>query len=171
MATPFPPVQPGLPNFLFFTNKLKQHESALRPFLDSLPRPFQWGFAPKSDEDRALESSYFGRQRECKTYMELARKKKEEGNKAFAAKNGKAAVGAYQEAIHFLSRARSKSDDDEKIVEVEQLMAICYANSSAANLMEGDSRDPQKALKDAKLAVKWDEDYAKGCALFASRSD
>lgn len=172
MARPYPTMEPCLPNYLLLSTKLKQHEAALRPFLDSLPAPFGWGIAPRDLEETADEVHYYESLRAFELYLKLGSEKKEEGNKAFVAKNGILAVEAYEEAIDYFQKALVKTsdvDDDMKNKAVG-LIAVCYANCSAARLLQGKAMDAQEALEDAKCAIKWDEHYAKGFVVLISTS-
>ena len=158
-------MEPCLPNLLVLSNRLKDHEAALRPFLDSLPAPFEWRMIPRHLEEEAADFQYLKGQHDYSLYMRFAAEKKEEGNKAFAAKQGTEAVAAYEEAVRLLDKARIAivEIDDESKKKLKNLHAICFANCSAARLLSGESRDPVQALACAKKAVVADEYYAKGC--------
>ena len=162
-AIPHPPFESCLPTLLVISSKLRQHEAAFKPFLDSLPKPFTWFIAPQDVEEEADERRFYDAKHDVEKYMKLALQNKVEGNEAFAAKNGLVAVAAYQEAIRFVGKAEVNAEAvKEKTDEVDQLSAICYANCSAARLLPGRSMDARKALEDARHAIIYDEKYAKG---------
>ena len=162
-AKPYPPLEPCLPSLLVISSKLQQHEAAFKPFLDSLPKPFTWFVSPQSMEEQAEEFNRHRAQLSADRYMKLALENKAEGNKAFRAADGSAAIAAYQEAIRFVGKAQRTTDSAEKVDVMDNFVAICYANCSAARMLPGRSMDAIKALEDAKRAILYDENYAKGC--------
>ena len=95
------------------------------------------------------------------TYMNLAAQRKNEGNRAFATGNRSTAVGAYQDAIEYILDAMAQSPSDESDRLAKRHLAICYANRSAARLLEGDGMDAEGALADGRLAEDADSSYAK----------
>ncbi|KDR80070.1 hypothetical protein GALMADRAFT_242294 [Galerina marginata CBS 339.88] len=163
LAKPFPSLQPYIPNLLLISTKLKQHEKALRPFLDSIPEPFEWHMMSPSVEEAGDEDKYFGSLKKFRKYLDLAIEKKNVGNKAFVMDNQERALKAYGEAIEFVQQAVNKTDkaDDAREREAETLLAICYANCSAARLLDGKKRNPDKALEDAKTSIEKDPYYGK----------
>ncbi|KDR80079.1 hypothetical protein GALMADRAFT_1361054 [Galerina marginata CBS 339.88] len=163
MAKPFPILEPCIPNLLLISTKLKRHERALRPFLDSFPEPFKWYIMPPTLEEAGDEEKYFGSLKRFRQYLNLAVEKKNVGNKAFVANDQAQALKAYEEAIDYVQQALYKTDkaDDAREREAEALLAICYANCSAARLLDGKKRNPQQALEDAKTSIEKDPYYAK----------
>ncbi|KAF8884885.1 hypothetical protein CPB84DRAFT_1850516 [Gymnopilus junonius] len=161
---PYPPLESYVPNMILLSGNLRQHEAALHPFLDSLPAPFQWKIAPQRYEEREGETHYFRSLVNFERYLEIADEKKEEGSKAFAAKNGVAAVGAYREAIDYIEKALIKTHgilDVEMNERALNAKAVYCANCSAARLLKGDAMDAHKALKDAESAIKSSAHYVK----------
>ncbi len=90
---------------------------------------------------------------------------KERGNKAFASKNRGQAVKLYTEAIESLKDAWAQKPSDAEERKIKSMFAVCYSNRAASYLLPGEGQDAQSALDDANNAVKYDADYAKGCAL------
>ncbi|KDR80072.1 hypothetical protein GALMADRAFT_242301 [Galerina marginata CBS 339.88] len=164
LAKPFPPLEPYIPNLLLISAKLKQHERALRPFLDSIPEPFEWHMVSPSVEEAGVEDKYFTSLKRFRQYLDLAVEKKNAGNKAFVLNNQARALNAYEGAIEYVQQAVNKMDkgDDAREREAETLLAVCYANCSAARLLDGKKRNPEKALEDAKTSVEKDPYYGKG---------
>ncbi|KAF9009361.1 hypothetical protein BDQ17DRAFT_1421550 [Cyathus striatus] len=134
IAKPLPPLKPSLPWFLMVSIKFKQHTKVLKPFLDSLPKPFHWRYET----------------------VEEAEGLKNKGNAAFSRRDRAAAMDAYTEATHCLHVALSLNldADEEKIA--ERQLAICYANRAACRLLQGNGIDIRGALEDGEQAEKMD---------------
>ena len=104
--------------------------------------------------------------------MNQARKLKDAGNKAFAAKNINAAVGAYSMVLEALekvektngeTKGESKGDADNNN-ELNRLRAEVLSNRS---LCLGKLKDHAQSLTDAKTAIASDPTFAKGYLRFA----
>ena len=93
--------------------------------------------------------------------IQIAENEKAAGNKAMANKDRDLAVKHYNEAIECLLDAKAQKPDGEDLKKVTALFGVCFANRSAAWLLEGEGQDPKKALEDALQAIKFNEDYAK----------
>lgn len=48
----------------------------------------------------------------------------------------------------------------EKVHEAEKILAVLYANCSAARMMPGEGQDPVRAKQDGEKAIEVDPQYA-----------
>jgi hypothetical protein len=90
---------------------------------------------------------------------------KAEGNAAFAQKDRPVAVKGYTQAIKHLIDALSQRPDLNEKKDLENQLAICYANRAAAWLIEGEGMDAKKAVDDGVAAEETDPMYPKRCVI------
>ena len=154
-------VAPGLPRFLRITVKLAHHQSALRPFLDSLPAPFEWGMETPAAANERVDILDSRMQAKYKSYMSLADTAKVAGNDAFGHKDRDTALQKYSEATNLVTEALAQRPNDVQKRAANKLMAVCLSNRAATYLLPGDGSDAAKALEDAEKAERYDADYGK----------
>jgi len=135
--------------------------SSLRPFLDTLPRPFTWRVQTPNEANILASSVEEHRSGAVSRLLHAAETAKARGNVAFAGRVQSAALEEYSTAIEALVTASLQKATDAEMRRIKPLMSVCYANRAAVYLMEGPWRDAEEALKDAKEAVLRDADYAK----------
>ncbi|KAJ8515517.1 hypothetical protein ONZ45_g7062 [Pleurotus djamor] len=162
IATPLPPLKPALPWFLLLSSRLKLHAEYLKPFLDSLPKPFHWRIETDEEATKLSDGIDQMNQTGVKIYMEFAEKAKADANAAFKARDRVGAIKGYSDAIDHLVDALSQKPKEEEEKQAHSLLAICFANRAAAYLIHGAGMDAKKAAADGENAVKVDPDYAKG---------
>jgi hypothetical protein len=153
--------EPGLPETLHLTINLKQHADGVRPFLDSLPKPFGWLVEPDSFTDFVKDLAYSGSQFRFDGYMKLGQKLKVKGNEAFAKGHRKVAIETYEEAITRGIEALNTGPTDDQRKRALTLLAILYSNLAATYLIPGEGMDAQKALDQALKAEHVGPSYAK----------
>ncbi|TFK82260.1 hypothetical protein K466DRAFT_530642 [Polyporus arcularius HHB13444] len=162
IASPIPPFRPQLPEVLMVARKLQAHTAALKPFLDSLPRPFTWRLETAEEEEEVASGVHRENVAGVAKDIRSAESAKERGNKAFASKNREQAVKLYSEAIESLNDAWAQKPSDAEERKIKSMFAVCYSNRAASYLLPGEGQDAKKALDDANNAVKYNPDYAKG---------
>ncbi|PPR04978.1 hypothetical protein CVT24_010436 [Panaeolus cyanescens] len=168
IAWPSAPLKPALPWFLLISIKFSQHVDALRPFLDSLPKPFHWRLETRQEAEGVRDGVDEINQKHIPMSMKLAEEAKLAGNQAFAAKNRPVAIKAYTEAINHLHDVMSQNPTEEQSSKAKKLMAICLSNLSATHLLPGTGQAAEPALKAGKTAEVADPSYAKAYARQAS---
>ncbi|PSR75757.1 hypothetical protein PHLCEN_2v8874 [Hermanssonia centrifuga] len=161
IACPLPPLRQSLPSQLIIALKLSPHIDTLRPFLNSLPAPFEWRLETPEEAQEVAEGVYDRNKEGVLTGLSTAESEKTLGNQAVARKDRLKAVRHYTEAIECLQDARAQSPTEDELKKIKSLVSVCYANRAAAWLMEGTGQDPKKALEDAECAVRFDETYGK----------
>jgi len=158
---PNPGFIPGLPRSLMLPHRLKQHQPSLKHFLDTLPSPFEVIMDdPRMDE--GLKEDLMGL---LDFSTSKAQEFKKTGNEAFANTNQLDAITNYQHGITVLRQALYKMKngvDGEKVHTAEKILAVLYANCSAARMMPGEGQDPVRAKQDGEKAIEFDPLYAKG---------
>lgn len=165
MVVPLPGIVSSMPRMLHISNKLQQHQSALEPFLNSLPAPFQWEIQSPliaGAIDDLLDARW---QLKYQQYMELAEEAKVAANNAFKVKDRATALKKYTETMDLVQDALLQRPGVEQRKTAEKLFAICLGNRAATYLMDGEGKNVSKALEDAKKAEVYDVDYGKGCVL------
>ncbi|EAU88152.1 hypothetical protein CC1G_03824 [Coprinopsis cinerea okayama7 len=162
MAKPLTPSKPALPELLIISSRLAQQAEGLRPFLDSLPKPFRWRLETREEAQAVADGVFDLNKKNYKAYMERAEKAKASGNKAFVSKDRDSALKAYTTAIEALEDAVGEAASDEEEKKAKQFLAVCFANRAATHLLPGALCDPEKALKDGKNSEKADPLYVKG---------
>ena len=101
----------------------------------------------------------------CNMTMDKASKLKEAGNKAFAAGNIQAALGAYSFSLETLEKATKKKAEEVKTEDVststvgQRLRAEVLCNRA---LCLGKLGEHQESLADATAAIASDASFAKG---------
>ncbi|CCM05405.1 uncharacterized protein FIBRA_07621 [Fibroporia radiculosa] len=83
------------------------------------------------------------------------------GNEAVGRKDRAEALKHYTEAIENLVEALAQKPTDAETKRCKNLLSVCLSNRAAAHLLEGDGRDPKKALEDAEQATEMDGNYGK----------
>ncbi|KAF8155611.1 hypothetical protein B0H34DRAFT_714033 [Crassisporium funariophilum] len=162
MAKPITYFKPSIPNTLCFSFNLTQHQDALLPFLNSFPFPFNFIFEPAELSQRIKEKTFVHHEIRFKRYMKIAQELKDAGNTAYAQKNREEAIKAYAKAVAHLEKTMfAAAEGDERETEVKAMMAVCFANSSAARMIPGEGFDAAEAVKDAEAAIESDANYAK----------
>ncbi|KAK1226657.1 hypothetical protein PQX77_010369 [Marasmius sp. AFHP31] len=135
----------------------------LRPFLDTLPKPFHWLVESREEEQRVKDIAHAQRQELMAKCMAMGNRYKEQGNQAFKAGKRDEALQLYQAAIDAVYKIWGGGDPDkEQERKAYRLIAMCYANRSAAWMIEGEGGDAEKALDAGKKAEHTDPGYAKG---------
>ncbi|KAI0693695.1 hypothetical protein C8T65DRAFT_63286 [Cerioporus squamosus] len=162
IASPIPPLRPQLPEVLMIARKLQVHVPALKPFLDSLPRPFTWRLETEEEEEEVASGVHRENVVGVAKGIRSAELAKERGNRAFASKNRDQAVALYTEAIESLKDAWAQKPSDAEEKKIKAMFAVCYSNRAASYLLPEEGQDALKALDDANNAIKYDADYAKG---------
>jgi len=166
MACPTECYQPSIPSLLGFSHNLTQHESSLRPFLDSLPWGCRCIFEPTELKNRLSDKGYEIGMQGFRQYIKHATSIKDAGNAAYARDDPAEAITQYAQAIEVLEKLllKSISEEPERDRETKALVAVCWANSSAAKMLE--VPDNETNLEDARLyaekAITSDPEYAKG---------
>ncbi|KAF4608780.1 hypothetical protein EYR40_001127 [Pleurotus pulmonarius] len=148
--------------------QLKQHADGLRPFLDSLPKPFHWRVETAEEAKNLHDGVDKLNQRGVKVSLNLAEKDKTAGNSAFQKKDRVAAIQFYSDAIGHLLDALSQKPMPSDEAKANKLMSVCFANRAATYLLPGDGIDLKKALADGESAEKADPDYGKAYARQAT---
>ncbi|KAG7094259.1 hypothetical protein E1B28_007863 [Marasmius oreades] len=162
-ANPLPPFKPALPSELLLDNKLHVHIDALRPFLDSLPKPLHWSVESREAASQVKDIAFEEKQELISRCMAMANHFKEKGNQSFKAGKRKEALDLYQHAIDSLFKIFGAGDPDEEQVEkASRWIAVCRANRAATWLLNGEGKDAEKALEEAKMAENLYPGYAKG---------
>ncbi|KAI0357870.1 hypothetical protein OH77DRAFT_1422004 [Trametes cingulata] len=161
IATPVPPLRPALPSLLLIARKLSVHVDALRPFLDSLPKPFTWRLETAEEEDEVASGIHAMNLEGIAKGLRNAESEKALGNQAIARKDRAGAVNHYTEAIESLRDAWGQSPTDEETKKIKTMLAVCFSNRAASWLLPGDGQDARKALKDADDAIWHDAEYGK----------
>ena len=166
MACPMEGYKPSIPSLLGFGHNLTQHETSLRPFLNSLPWGCQYIFEPAELKNRLSDRDYELGKHAFRRYIELATAIKDAGNAAYARKDPAEAITQYAQAIEDLEKLllKSISKEEERDRETRALIAVCWANSSAAKMLEvpGNETNLEDARLDAEEAITSDPIYAKG---------
>jgi hypothetical protein len=161
IALPIPLYQPTLPEQLSLTLNLKQHADGVRPFLDTLPKPFSWLVETESFTDFISNANYLGSQIMFEEYAKLAQDLKNKGNAAFAKGDRKAAVEAYDEGIMRGKEALNTMPAEDKKKQMFALLSVIHSNLAATYLMPGEGMDVEKALIKANIAEHTNPSYAK----------
>jgi hypothetical protein len=146
---------------LHLTTNLKQHADGVRPFLDSLPKPFSWFVEPDSFANFLKDVAYSGRQFRFDGYVKIAQDLKIKGNEAFAKGHRKVAIKAYEEASTRVIEALNTGPTDDQEKCALTLLAILYSNLAATYLIPGEGIDAKKALIQALEAERVVPSYAK----------
>jgi tetratricopeptide (TPR) repeat protein len=166
MASPVEYYQPSIPSLIGFGHNLTQHETSLKPFLDSLPRRCRYIFEPIELKNRLSDQRYESDMRGFRQYIEHATAIKDAGNAAYASDDPAEAITQYAQAIEVLEKLllKSISEEEERDRETRLLIAVCWANSSAAKMLEvpGNETNLEDARLYAKNAITSDPGYAKG---------
>ena len=168
MACPLerPDYHPCIPSLLGFGNNLTQHETSLRPFLNSLPWGCRYIFEPAELRNRLSDQAYEIGKRSFRRYIEHATTVKDVGNAAYARNDPAEAITKYAQAIEELEKLllKSISEEEERDRETRTLLAVCWANSSAAKMLEvpGYETNLEDARLHAEKAITSDPIYAKG---------
>ncbi|KAF8884887.1 hypothetical protein CPB84DRAFT_1788774 [Gymnopilus junonius] len=166
MAAPLECYSPGIPTTLAFSYNLNVHKAALMPFLHSLPFPCSHIFETAEIRNKMADQGDAVAERRFREYIEYATKLKDAGNEAYSKRDRKGAVAKYKEAIDELDKLLLKmlSEAPERDKETKDLITVCWANSSAAKLLDipGEGKDAEGAKQDAEKALKFDREYAKG---------
>ena len=166
MACPTECYQPSIPSLLGFSHNLTQHETSLKPFLDSLPWSCRYIFEPTELKNRLSDQNYELGKRGFRRYIEHATAIKDAGNAAYARNDPAEAITQYAQAIEELEKLllRSISEGEERDRETRTLIAVCWANSSAANMLEvpGNETNLEDAKLHAEMAITSYPGYAKG---------
>lgn len=168
MAAPLEIYEPSIPRTLAFSYNLNPHRTALLPFLHSLPFPCNHIFETAEIHQRMADQAYPVGERRYREYIELATKLKDAGNEAYSRGNREEALEKYREAIYELDKLllKSLSEAPERDKETKELLAVCWANTSAAKLLDvpGEAKDAEGARNAAEKALEVNGDYAKGSA-------
>jgi len=140
---------------------LKQHQPSLKHFLDTLPSPFEMVI-----DDPVMDE---GLKEDLMRFLDFsigkAQEFKKTGNESFANTNRLDAITNYQHGITVLRQALYKMKngvDGEKVHAAEKILAVLYANCSAARMMPGEGQDPVRAKQDGEKAIEFDPLYTKG---------
>jgi hypothetical protein len=141
-----PIYEPALPDKLTLTINLKQHAASVRPFLDSLPKPFSWMVEPEVFSDFLRNVADTGRHIQFDEYTKFAQDLKNKGNEAFAKGDRKAAIKAYKESITRGIEALNTRPTEDKEKQAFALLAVLHSNLAATYLMPGEKKDAKKAL-------------------------
>ena len=162
-----PDYQPCIPSLLGFGYNLTQHETSLiRPFLNSLPWGCRYVFEPAELRNRLSDQAYEIGKRGFRRYIQHATTIKDAGNAAYARNDPAEAVTQYARAIEDLEKLllKSISEEEERDRETRTLLAVCWANSSAAKMLEvpGYETNLEDARLHAEKAITSDPIYAKG---------
>ncbi|KAI0065748.1 hypothetical protein BV25DRAFT_1913195 [Artomyces pyxidatus] len=163
-AAPFPPFQPGLPAVLCLSVEYQPYMPTLEPFLNTLPFPFKWALDEPELADETSAEVFKGQDFLFSAYIALAEYAKETGNKAFAAKDRARAVEAYSDALKQLDGSvigLRTPEFEERSKKRDHLGAVISANRAAAYLLDGEGRDPSRALHDGLMAADMNPDYVK----------
>lgn len=161
IATPALPLKPCLPWLFLLSIKLTGHAEGLRKFLDSLPKPFHWRVETKEEAEGVHDGIDNLNQKGKVSSTTLAKNSKDDGNKAFAAKDREAALKAYTNALSHIRDIFAQRPDVEEEKAAKKLMAICLSNRAATYLIPGTGCDASKALQDGKAAEEVDPGYNK----------
>ena len=166
MACPTECYQPSIPSLLGFSHNLTPHETSLKPFLNSLPWGCRYIFEPTELKNRLSDQNYELGKRGFRRYIQHATAIKDAGNAAYARNDPAEAIMQYAQAIEDLEKLLLKwiSEPEERDRETRTLIAVCWANSSAAKMLEvpGNETDPEDARLDAEKAIASDPIYVKG---------
>lgn len=166
MVSPAECYQPSIPSLLGFGHNLTQHEISLKPFLDSLPWSCRYIFEPTELKNRMSDQRYEIGKHSFRRYIELATAIKNSGNAAYSRNDPAEAITQYAQAIEDLEKLllKSISEEEERDRETRALIAVCWANSSAAKMLEvpGNETDLEDARLHAENAITSDPGYAKG---------
>jgi hypothetical protein len=166
MACPIDCYEPCIPSTLGFHHNLTQHKASLKPFLDSLPWNCYHAFELAEVRNRMQEEGYEHGARQFRQYIEHATAIKDAGNAAYANKDPAMAIAQYSQAVEELEKLLLKgiSEEEERDWETTSLVAVCWANSSAAKMLEvpGNEKNLEGARLDAENAIASDAGYAKG---------
>ncbi|KAI0080448.1 hypothetical protein K474DRAFT_1615593 [Panus rudis PR-1116 ss-1] len=161
IASPLPPLQPALPELFLISIKLQPHADALRPFLDSLPKPFKWRVETPEEAQEVAEGVDAKNKVGVVKGLEKAEAEKSLGNQAIGRKDRKAAVTHYTKALEYLHHAAVQKPTEEQDMKIRKLLSVCLANRAAAWQLDGPGQDPKKALKDSQEALTFDNLYSK----------
>jgi tetratricopeptide (TPR) repeat protein len=166
MACPMECYQPSIPSLLGFGHNLTVHETSIRPFLDSLPLGCRYVFEPAELKNRLSNQAYEVGKRAFRRHIVLATAMKDAGNAAYARNDPAEAITQYAQAIEDLEKLllKSISEEEERDRETRTLVAVCWANSSAAKMLEvpGYETNLEDARLHAENAITSDPKYAKG---------
>jgi tetratricopeptide (TPR) repeat protein len=166
MACPAECYEPSIPSFIGFGHNLTQHETFLKPFLDSLPLGCRYVFEPIELKNLLCDQEYEFAKRNFRLYIEHATAIKNNGNAAYARSDPAEAMTQYAQAIEELEKLLLKaiSKEEERDHEIRALIAVCWANSSAAKMLEVSENETnlEGARLDAEKAITSDPIYAKG---------
>ncbi|KAF9002939.1 hypothetical protein BDQ17DRAFT_510234 [Cyathus striatus] len=140
-----------IPGRLFLTHSLSSVEKAIKPFLDSIPAPFTWGV---ETEQESVFRDQFG----------VGAGEKRSANKLFRSNLFAEAIKSYKSAIKSLNDTLGYAYSEKSKIEVEEALAICHANLSAAYLASTPTaqQNLKLALHQATKAIEYDSSYAKG---------
>ncbi|KAI0088310.1 hypothetical protein BDY19DRAFT_891241 [Irpex rosettiformis] len=161
IASPIPPNRPLLPELFLIALKLSPHVDSLRPFLDSLPAPFTWRVETPEEAAEVASGVHEQNAKGVARGWSSGQTEKSLGNKALANNDSQKAVAHYTEAIESLQHAMSQNPTKEEKKSISELISVCFANRSAAWMLQGRGVDPKKALRDAEEADIWNENYIK----------
>lgn len=166
MACPAECYQPSIPSLLGFGHNLTQHETSLKPFLDSLPWSCRYIFEPTELKNRMSDQRYELGKQNFRRYIEHATAIKDAGNAAYSRNDPAEAITQYAQAIEDLEKLllKSLSEEEERDRETRALIAVCWANSSAAKMLEvpGNETNLADARLHAENAITSDPGYVKG---------
>ncbi|TFK42924.1 hypothetical protein BDQ12DRAFT_696320 [Crucibulum laeve] len=168
IVKPALPLKPGLPRLLLVSLRFKQHEAALKPFLDALPAPFHWRFETNEEAEGLAEGIHRKNERGVREGLESANRWKTIGNAAYGRKDRDKAVNAYTDASEDLLHVLSQKPDIDEEKKAKRLLAICRSNRAAARLIPGVGMGAEEALHDAQDAEKADPSYNKSYIRQAS---
>ncbi|KAG6909441.1 hypothetical protein DXG01_000426 [Tephrocybe rancida] len=161
IVKPLSPIKPELPWRLMLSIKFTQHVPHLKPFLDSLPKPFHWRLETAEEQNKVKEGIFELNEDGVRKALVAADKFKAAGNAAFTRKDRAGALKAYTSAINALIDVLSMNPGTEDEVRVKTQLAMCHGNRAATHLASGDDMDLKKAVEDGKSAEHWDAKYAK----------
>ena len=104
MAAPMECYQPSIPSVLGFGHNLAQHETSLRPFLNSLPWNCRYIFEPAELRNLLSDQGYEFGARSFRRYIEHATAVKNAGNAAYARNDPTEAITQFAQAIEVLKK-------------------------------------------------------------------
>ncbi|KAI0309842.1 hypothetical protein OF83DRAFT_1071407 [Amylostereum chailletii] len=151
--------KPGLPTLLLVAPAYKSYRPILRPFFDSLPRPFSWKF---DSGPRTQGSNKVGLV--IDVLINVGQGWKTTGNEAYAKKDIALALESYTHGIEHLDYTlkeyglKMKLDKSDT---VRKLLAVFLANRAAVYLWDSKEFSPQKAEEDGRRSEDADPAYAK----------
>ncbi|KAG6828672.1 hypothetical protein H0H92_007087 [Tricholoma furcatifolium] len=158
IAKPLPPLKPELPWFFMLSIKFAQHVADLKPFLDTLPKPFHWHLETLEEQATVKEGIFKLNEDGVRKSFDIANSLKAAGNNR--AEGLKAYGGAIDALVDVLSM-KPDLEDEAKANKAKKLLAVCYGNRAATYIATGPGTSPTKAIEDGKSAEYWDAKYAK----------